>query len=372
MLGDVGERDFPARSSTGCASDCDAVIVGPAVSSAIKARSGRSRRDGDAARAERPGPRGGASSSPSRRPAPSERGRGRRRPRRPRLHLRGAARRRRRRRGRPRRPVDRPRGLGGRGCSRRASTCSSRSRARRRSPGRRRCGPRRRIARSRSSRSATTAASTRAGWMRARRVREGAIGRPLLVLGVARDVRTPEPEDPAPAGGFLVDMASHDYDAACWFLGQEPVEVFAARQSSVYPELEALGDLDNAAVTVRFDGGGIAALHISRTCPWGHDVRVEIVGDEGSVLVGNAASRPGRDGDDARRRRGVPAGLPRALRRRVRRRARRRSSPPAGRAAAGGRRRSRTTGARSRSASRRARAPSPAARSQVGPDWPWP
>jgi myo-inositol 2-dehydrogenase/D-chiro-inositol 1-dehydrogenase len=131
-------------------------------------------------------------------------------------------------------------------------------------------------------------------WIEARRrIAEGAIGRPLLVIGVARDVRTPEPEDPLPAGGFLMDMASHDYDAACWFLGQEPLEAFAARQSSVYPELEALGDLDNAAVTVRFDGGGIAALHISRTCPWGHDVRVEIVGDEGSVFVGNASSRDG-------------------------------------------------------------------------------
>ena len=133
-----------------------------------------------------------------------------------------------------------------------------------------------------------------ARWVEARRrIEAGAIGRPLLVIGVARDVRTPEPEDPLPAGGFLMDMASHDYDAACWFLGQEPVEAFAARQSSVYPELEALGDLDNAAVTVRFDRGGIAALHISRTCAWGHDVRVEVVGDEGSVFVGNASSRDG-------------------------------------------------------------------------------
>jgi predicted dehydrogenase len=131
-------------------------------------------------------------------------------------------------------------------------------------------------------------------WVEARRrVVEGAIGRPLVVVGVARDVRTPEPEDPVPTGGFLVDMASHDYDAACWFLGQEPVEAFTARQSSVYPELEGLGDLDNAAVTVRFDGGGIAALHISRTCPWGHDVRVEVVGDEGSLLIGTDASRAG-------------------------------------------------------------------------------
>jgi myo-inositol 2-dehydrogenase/D-chiro-inositol 1-dehydrogenase len=133
-----------------------------------------------------------------------------------------------------------------------------------------------------------------ARWTEARRrIAEGAIGRPLLVLGVARDVRTPEPEDPGPAGGFLLDMASHDYDAACWFLAQEPTEVFVARQASVYPELEALGDLDNAAVTVRFDGGGLAAIHVSRTCPWGHDVRAEVVGDEGSVFIGNAASRDG-------------------------------------------------------------------------------
>jgi scyllo-inositol 2-dehydrogenase (NAD+) len=127
-------------------------------------------------------------------------------------------------------------------------------------------------------------------WQEAkRRIDAGEIGRPLLVVGVARDVRTPEPEDPRPTGGFLVDMASHDYDAACWFLGQEPVEAFAARQSTVYPELDALGDLDNAAVTVRFDGGGFAVLHISRTCPWGHDVRAEVVGDEGSIFVGEPA-----------------------------------------------------------------------------------
>lgn len=127
-------------------------------------------------------------------------------------------------------------------------------------------------------------------WVEAKaRIDAGDIGRPLLVVGAARDVRTPEPEDPVPAGGFLLDMASHDYDAACWFLGQEPVEVHAVRQSSVYPELHEMGDLDNAAVTVRFDGGAIAALHISRTCPWGHDVRAEVVGDEGSIFVGEPA-----------------------------------------------------------------------------------
>lgn len=126
-----------------------------------------------------------------------------------------------------------------------------------------------------------------------RLVASGAIGEPLLVLGTSRDMLAPEPEDPQPAGGFLLDMAAHDYDAACWLLGQEPVEVRAVRQTTVYPELHELGDVDNAVVTISFGRGGTACTHVSRTCAYGHDVRVEIVGAEGSVLLGNAASRPG-------------------------------------------------------------------------------
>ncbi len=126
-----------------------------------------------------------------------------------------------------------------------------------------------------------------------RLVSAGAIGRPLLALATSRDVLTPEPEDPRPAGGFLLDMASHDYDAACWFLGQEPSEARTVRQALVFPELEELGDLDNGVVTIRFDGGGLAVTHVSRTCAFGHDVRMEVMGDEGSILIGNAASREG-------------------------------------------------------------------------------
>jgi predicted dehydrogenase len=122
---------------------------------------------------------------------------------------------------------------------------------------------------------------------------DGAVGEPLLVLATSRDEKAPEPEDPQPAGGFLVDMAVHDYDAFCWFLGRPPVEVYTARQALVYPELEELADLDNAVVTVRFEGGVIGATHVSRTCAFGHDIRCEIVGMDGSILIGNAAARDG-------------------------------------------------------------------------------
>jgi predicted dehydrogenase len=128
-----------------------------------------------------------------------------------------------------------------------------------------------------------------AGFIEAKRVVDaGVIGQPLVVLATSRDVEWPEGELPEDTGGFLLDMASHDYDTVCWFLGGKPVEVSAMRQARVYPELEALGDLDNALVTIRFDDGGAAVTHVSRTCAFGHDVRCEIVGSEGSVFVGEA------------------------------------------------------------------------------------
>jgi predicted dehydrogenase len=121
-------------------------------------------------------------------------------------------------------------------------------------------------------------------------VNEGQIGEPLVVLATSRDVRAPEPEAPGPTGGFLVDMAVHDYDAFCWLLGREPVEAFAARQAHVYPELIELGDLDNAVVTVRFEGDRLATTHQSRTGAFGHDVRMEVLGSDGSALLGNLPS----------------------------------------------------------------------------------
>jgi predicted dehydrogenase len=120
-----------------------------------------------------------------------------------------------------------------------------------------------------------------------RAVEAGAIGQPLLVLATSRDMEWPEGELPADTGGFLLDMAVHDYDVACWFLGGRPVEVTALRQARVYPELEALGDLDNAVVAIRFEDGGTAVTHVSRTCAFGHDIRCEVVGSEGSVFIGD-------------------------------------------------------------------------------------
>ena len=66
----------------------------------------------------------------------------------------------------------------------------------------------------------------------------------------SRDEEFPAGEDPADTGGFLLDMAVHDYDTARWMLGQRPVRVSAERQALVHRQLLEVGDLDNAIVTV--------------------------------------------------------------------------------------------------------------------------
>jgi scyllo-inositol 2-dehydrogenase (NAD+) len=121
----------------------------------------------------------------------------------------------------------------------------------------------------------------------------GAIGQPLLVRMTSRDEEFPAGEDPADTGGFLLDMAIHDYDTASWILDQRPMRVSAERQALVHPQLLEAGDLDNAIVTVSYGGGGLATSHISRTCAFGHDIRAEIMGSEGSIFVGNGADGSG-------------------------------------------------------------------------------
>lgn len=126
-----------------------------------------------------------------------------------------------------------------------------------------------------------------------RLVAAGAIGEPLVLRMTSRDQEFPAGEDPADTGGFALDMAVHDYDTARWMLGQRPVRVSVQRQALVHPQLLGLGDFDNGIITVSFDGGGIASSHISRTCAFGHDIRAEIMGREGSIFVGNGAEGSG-------------------------------------------------------------------------------
>jgi myo-inositol 2-dehydrogenase/D-chiro-inositol 1-dehydrogenase len=55
-----------------------------------------------------------------------------------------------------------------------------------------------------------------------------------------------------------------------------------------------VGDVDNAVVSLSFSGGGMGSLYVSRTTRYGHDLRMEVIGEEGAVQIGYFRQTPVR------------------------------------------------------------------------------
>lgn len=136
-----------------------------------------------------------------------------------------------------------------------------------------------------------------AGHVEAKRLIEaGAIGKPLVFRAISGDVDPPPPSfaDPAVSGGLILDAMYHDLYVARWLLGDEVSRAYAEGDALVDPAIGAVGDVDNAVVTLRFAGGPMGTLFVSRTCRYGYDLRVEVIGDEGAVQVGYFRQTPVR------------------------------------------------------------------------------
>jgi myo-inositol 2-dehydrogenase / D-chiro-inositol 1-dehydrogenase len=120
-------------------------------------------------------------------------------------------------------------------------------------------------------------------------IQGGRIGRPYLVRITSRDPKPPPPEYIKASGGLFADMTIHDFDMSRWIIGREVEEVFAFGSNLVAPEIEQLGDIDTAVVSLRYRGGVLGAIDNSRQTAYGYDQRVEVFGSEGTVMVGNRA-----------------------------------------------------------------------------------
>jgi inositol 2-dehydrogenase len=136
-----------------------------------------------------------------------------------------------------------------------------------------------------------------AGHVEAKRyIESGAIGQPLVFRAISGDVDPPPPSfaDPAVSGGLILDAMYHDLYISRWLMGAEIVRAYAEGDALVDPAIGAVGDVDNAVVTLRFAGGSMGTLFVSRTCRYGYDLRVEVIGDEGAVQVGYFRQTPVR------------------------------------------------------------------------------
>jgi myo-inositol 2-dehydrogenase / D-chiro-inositol 1-dehydrogenase len=124
-------------------------------------------------------------------------------------------------------------------------------------------------------------------------VRDGAIGRPLMVRSHTLDKNDPGGffvRFSETSGGMFVDMSVHDIDAARWLLGaSDAARVFATGLVAVHEGLREFRDVDNGVATCEFATGEIATIYASRTMAHGFECATEVIGTKGRLLVGGDA-----------------------------------------------------------------------------------
>ena len=122
-----------------------------------------------------------------------------------------------------------------------------------------------------------------------RKIEEGAIGTPVLFRGNSADLSETAPfqvDFCRTSGGMFLDFTIHDIDLARWLLGSEVADVYCAGGCYVHKGFEQHQDADNATGLYRFKSGALATLTTSRTAVNGHDTHAEVVGTEGSLIIG--------------------------------------------------------------------------------------
>ena len=117
----------------------------------------------------------------------------------------------------------------------------------------------------------------------AERIAAGQIGEPFAIHLTSREDYPPSDADVA-AGGFIMDVGVHEFDTARWLLGRDPTAVFTKVHAPVYGDT----DVDNAYITIAL-GDAAATVILSRTSPYGMDIRCEVVGPGGSIRIAEPA-----------------------------------------------------------------------------------
>jgi inositol 2-dehydrogenase len=126
-----------------------------------------------------------------------------------------------------------------------------------------------------------------------KQIDEGRIGTPLVFKATSRDPFRPSLEyaNPSSSGGMLIDMGIHDFDLARWFMG-DVRSVAAIGATIAYPELETVGDIDNAVASLTFTSGKLGVVDLTRSGIYGYDISTEILGSKGTIRIGYLRETP--------------------------------------------------------------------------------
>jgi predicted dehydrogenase len=122
-----------------------------------------------------------------------------------------------------------------------------------------------------------------------KRIEAGEIGEPVLFKSMGRDKNAP----PISAyqsklnGMLLYNNTIHDFDLARWLMQDEVTEAHTFATVAIRPEVAQYGDVVASVVNLKYRRGAIGNIESFVQSTYGYDVRTEIVGSAGSILVGS-------------------------------------------------------------------------------------
>ena len=119
------------------------------------------------------------------------------------------------------------------------------------------------------------------------RIESGEIGTPEMLAVTSRDPGAPPADYIKRSGGIFKDMLIHDFDVFRWILDDEAATVYATGSCLTDPAIEAAGDIDATAVTIRTKKGRLAQINTIRRAAYGYDQRFEVIGSKGMLQAGN-------------------------------------------------------------------------------------
>src|SRR6516164_5447162 len=127
-----------------------------------------------------------------------------------------------------------------------------------------------------------------------KRIEAGEIGTPVIFKSVGRD----KDEPPLAAyqsnlnGMVFYNNTIHDFDLARWLMQDEVSEVHSYTTTAIRPEVAHYGDVVASVVNLQYRNGAIGNVESYVQAVYGYDVRTEIVGSRGSILVGSLHQAP--------------------------------------------------------------------------------
>lgn len=128
------------------------------------------------------------------------------------------------------------------------------------------------------------------------RIESGEIGDVMLVKSLTRGPGLPPAwaHDLTLSNGMLAEVNSHCFDSVRWMAGADITRVYAevANRKGARLGVEADNFYDNAVVALRFANEAIGS--IDGVCPaeYGYDGRMEVVGTNGLITIGEVNGMP--------------------------------------------------------------------------------